>query len=196
MQSPNNRGGAFLAGIPYHNMKLVNLAILPAEKAFSLTEIQGLAELGGSTLSPDESGTVTVTNPLWMTAYKLDTPTADGWTYKNMNKSDCATTAREYIFRNLKNYYAQSALTQGDDPNNPLIRVATEKGIRAYIVGLWQDLSGPDYAVLQGSATLLQEFQENLVVNVDTTIGSVSGSMSFNLMGQLETFDFDLTPNL
>jgi phage tail sheath gpL-like len=52
MQSPNNRGGAFLAGIPYHNMKLVDLAILPAEKAFTLTEIQGLAELGGSTLSP------------------------------------------------------------------------------------------------------------------------------------------------
>lgn len=196
MQSPNNRGGAFLAGIPYHNMKLVDLAIMPAEKSFTLTEIQGIADLGGSTLSLDESGTVTVTNPLWMTAYKAETPTADGYTYKNLNKSDCATTAREYIFRNLKNYYAQSGLTAGVDPNNPLIRIATEKNIRAFIVGLWQDLSGPDYAVLQGSPALLQEFQENLIVNVNTSTGSVSGSMAFNLMGQLETFDFDLTPNL
>lgn len=196
MQSPNNRGGAFLAGIPYHNMKLVDLAILPPEKAFTLTEIQGLADLGGSTLSTDESGTVTVTNPLWMTVYKAETPTADGFTYKNLNKSDCATTAREYIFRNLKNYYSQSGLTAGVDPNNPLIRIATERNIRAYIVGLWQDLTGPDYAVLQGSPALLTEFQENLIVNVDTATGSVSGSMAFNLMGQLETFDFDLTPNL
>lgn len=196
MQSPNNRGGAFLAGIPYQNMKLVDLAVMPAEKAFTLTEVQGLAELGGSTLSVDESGTVTVTNPLWMTAYKAETPTADGYTYKNLNKSDCATTAREYMFRNLKNYYAQSALTAGDDPNNPLIRVATEKNIRAYIVGLFQDLGLNGYNVLQYSAALLTEFQENLIVNVNTTTGSVSGSMTFNLMGQLETFDFDLTPNL
>lgn len=196
MQSPNNRGGAFLAGIPYHNMKLVDLAIMPAERAPTLTEVEAIGQLGGSTLSVDESGTVTVTNPLWTTAYKAETPTAEGYTYKDVNKSDCATTAREYIFRNLKNYYSQSALTAGVDPNNPLIRVATEKNIRAYIVGLWQDLTGPDYAVLQGSPALLTQFQENLVVNVDTTTGSVSGSMTFNLMGQLESFNFDLTSNL
>lgn len=196
MMSDNNRGGAFLAGVPYHNMKLVDLGLMDTGDNFTITEIQGLADLGGSTLSMDNSGTVAVTNPLWTTAYKLETPTAEGYTYKDLNKSDCATTARDYIFSNLKSYYAQSALTQGDDPLNPLIRVATEKSIRAYIVGLWEDLTGPDYAVLQGSDALLDEFKQNLIVSINTSTGAVSGSMKFNLMGQLASFTFDLTPNL
>ena len=196
MMSDNNRGGVFLAGIPYHNMKLAGLSTIDSGDGFTLIETQGLANLGGSTLSMDDSGTVAVTNPLWTTAYKLETPTAEGFTYKDLNKSDCATTAREYIFNNLKSYYAQAALTAGDDSSNSLIRVASEKSIRAYIVGLWQDLSGPDFAVLQGSASLLEEFKQNLIVNINTSTGAVSGSMKFNLMGQLTSFDFDLTPNL
>lgn len=196
MMSDNNRGGAFLAGIPYHNMKLVGLSTIDDGDNWTSTEIQGLADLGGSTLSMDNSGTVVVTNPLWTTAYKLETPTAEGYTYRDLNKSDCATTARDYIYTNLKTYYAQAGLTNGSDPLNPLIRIASEKSIRAYIVGLWQDLTGPDYAVLQGGDALLAEFKQNLLVSINTSTGAVTGSMKFNVMGQLASFTFDLTPNL
>lgn len=196
MMSENNRGGYFTAGIPYANMKLNNFATIVAGKGFTLDEIEGLGDLGGSTLSMDESGIVAVTNKLWMSAYKQATPTADGYTYQTLNKSDCATTARAYIMTNLKNYYAQAGLTAGDSPDNTLARYANEKTIRAYIVGLYVDLCKFPYNVLQFSDALLNEFKQNLVVNVNTTTGAVSGSMVFNLMGQLDSLTFDLTPQL
>jgi len=196
MMSDNNRGGIFTAGLPYSNMKLNNFANIATGKGFSLDEIEGLGDLGGSTLSMDESGTVAVTNKLWMTSYKEATPTADGQTYQTLNKSDCATIAREYFMKNMKSYYAQAALTNGDLPNNTLARYATQKSIRAYIVGLYTDLCLFPYNILQYSASLLSEFQTNLVVNINTANGAVSGSMSFRLMGQLDSFIFDLTSQL
>jgi hypothetical protein len=194
MMSENNRGGYFTAGLPYANMKLNNFATIVAGKGFTLDEIEGLGDLGGSTLSMDESGIVAVTNKLWMSAYKQATPTADGYTYQTLNKSDCATTARAYIMTNLKNYYAQAGITAGDSPDNTLARYANEKTIRAYIVGLYIDLTKFPYNVLQYSDTLLNEFKQNLVVTVNTATGAVSGSMVFNLMGQLDSLTFDLTP--
>jgi hypothetical protein len=196
MMSDNNRGGFFTAGLPYANMKLNDFTTIPAGKGFTLDEIEGLGDLGGSTLSMDESGLYAVTNKLWMTAYKQATPTAEGYTYQSLNKSDCATIAREYIMRNMKSYYAQAGLTSGDLPNNPLARYGSEKSIRAYIVGLFIELTDFPYNVLQYSDTLLTEFKENLSVVVNTSTGSVSGSMKFNLMGQLDSFTFDLTPQL
>jgi hypothetical protein len=196
MMSENNRGGYFTAGLPYSNMKLNNFATIVAGKGFTLDEIEGLGDLGGSTLSMDESGIVAVTNKLWMSAYKQATPTADGYTYQTLNKSDCATTARAYIMTNLKNYYAQAGLTAGDSPDNTLARYANAKTIRAYIVGLYIDLTKFPYNVLQYSEALLNEFKQNLVVNVNTATGAVTGSMVFNLMGQLDSLTFDLTPQL
>ena len=196
MMSDNNRGGLFTAGLPYSNMKLLNFPIIPAGKGFSLDEIEGLADLGGSTLSMDDSGIYAVTNPLWMSVYKQATPTADGYTYKTLNKSDLATISREYFMKNMKSYYAQAGLSTGDLPNNPLARYATEKSIRAYIVGLFMDLTQLPYVALQYSDTLLTEFKENLQVTVNTATGSVTGSMKFRVMGQLDSFTFDLTPQL
>jgi hypothetical protein len=100
------------------------------------------------------------------------------------------------MMTNLKNYYAQAGLTAGDSPDNTLARYANKKTIRAYIVGLYIDLTKFPYNVLQYSDTLLNEFKQNLVVNVNTATGAVSGSMVFNLMGQLDSLTFDLTPQL
>lgn len=199
MVAGNNRGGAFMASVPYQNMKLNNSPTIPAGKGFSQVEIVGLANLGGTTLSMDSGGVVAVTNPFWLTCYKLATPTAIGLTYSTVNRNDTATTAREYIFTNMKANFAQSALTSGSIPAEPNIIIANEKTIRAYIVGLWQDLVNT--AILQGGVTedgidLQEEFNQNLQINVDTATGIVSGSMAFRLMGQLYQFDFDLTPNL
>lgn len=199
MQAGNTRGGSFMASVPYQNMKMVNCPTIPAGKGFSQVETQGLADLGGTTLSMDSGGVVAVTNPFWLTCYKAATPTAIGLTYSTVNRNDTATTAREYIFVNLKEAFAQSALTSGSIPAEPNIKIANEKSIRAYIVGLWQDLV--NNAILQGGITedgtdLQEEFNQNLEINVDTSTGIVSGSMAFRLMGQLYEFDFDLTPNL
>lgn len=198
MVGNNNRGGAFTAGLPYQNMRLNNLTTIPTGKGFTQTEMVALGNLGGSTMSMDSGGVVAVTNPFWLTCYKAATPTAIGLTYRTVNKNDCATIAREYIFTNMKNTFAQAALTAGSIPAYVQILIANEKSIRAYIVGLWQDLwQDPAYTVLQGDTSILQdEFNRNLQVNIDTASGAVTGSMVINLMGQLTSFSFDITPNL
>ncbi len=98
----------------------------------------------------------------------------------------------------MKEHFAQSALTSGSLPAAPGINIANEQSIRAYIVGLWNDLY--TLGILQGGVTvdgvdLEQLFNDNLVIVVDTSAGSVSGSMAFVVMGQLTSFDFDITPN-
>lgn len=198
MVAGNNRGGPAMAAVPYQNMRLNNVATIPASKNFLQSEAIGLANLGGTTLSMDSSGVVTVTNPFWLSCYKAATPTAIGFTYSTTNRSDIATTAREYIFRNMKENYAQTALTSGSIPASPGILIANEKSIRSYMVGLWNDLY--ELGILQGGVTTdgtnLQDlFNQNLVINIDTSTGTVSGSMAFVVMGQLMAFDFDITPN-
>jgi len=198
MVAGNNRGGIALASVPYHNMKLNNVTTIPTGKNFLQTEAIALGDLGGTTLSMDSSGTVTVTNPFWLTCYKAATPTAIGSTYSTVNRNDTATTAREYIFRNMKENFAQYALTSGTIPAAPGILIANEKSIKAYLVGLWNDLY--QLGILQGGVTddgtdLQDLFTQNLIVNVDTSAGSVTGSMAIIVMGQLTSFDFDITPN-
>jgi hypothetical protein len=198
MQAGNDRGGAFMAGIPYQNMKFNNFATIPTGKGFSLTEVEGLGDLGGSTFSNDISGQYPVSNKAWLTCYKAATPTATGLTYATLNKSDCSTTARSYFFNNIKEKYAQSALTSGSISGNQNIKIANAKTIRADINAWFQDLV--DMNVLQGGidpttgTDLTALFNQDLTILVDTSTGAVSGTMQYVVMGQLDTFDFNIIP--
>jgi hypothetical protein len=196
MVAGNTRGGAFMASIPYFNMKLNNITTIPTGKGFTDTEILGIGDLGGSTFGMELDNSVAVTNAALLSSYKKDTPTAIGLTYHYLNDNDTLTTARDYIFTNIKNNYAQSALTTGTIPNNANIVIANEQSIRSYFLELWTDLTGPDFTVLQGGSDLEAEFLQNLNIQVDTSTGTVSGSMALRRMGQLRKFDFDITPIL
>ena len=177
-------------------MKLNNVTTIPTGKGFTQTEVLGLADLGGSTFGMEQDNSVAVTNAALLSSHKKATPTAIGLTYHYLNDNDTLTTARDYIFTNVKDNYAQAALTTGTIPNNANIVIANEKSIRSYFLELWTDLTGPDFSVLQGGSELEAEFLENLDVNVDTSTGTVSGSMALRRMGQLRKFDFDITPIL
>ena len=196
MTAGNIRGGAFMASIPYFNMKLNNVTSIPVGKGFNQVEVLGIADLGGSTFGMENDNSVVVTNAALLSSYKKPTPTAIGLTYHYLEDNDTLTTAREYIFTNVKTKYAQSALTSGEIPNNPNIIIANEQSIRSYFLELWLDLTGADFSVLQGGANLQEEFLQNLVVNIDTSTGTASGSMALRRMGQLRNFDFEITPIL
>lgn len=199
MQAGNDRGGSFMAGVPYQNMKFNNFATIPTGKGFTQTEIEGLGELGGTTFSNDISGQYPVSNKAWLTCYKAASPTATGLTYATLNRNDCATEARSYFFNNIKETYAQSALTSGSISGNQNIKISNAKTIRADINSWFQDLV--DMNVLQGGidtdtgTDLTAQFNNDLIINIDTSTGSVSGTMQFIVMGQLETFDFNIVPN-
>ena len=112
MVAGNDRGGPSMAAVPYQNMSLNNVTTIPIGTGFLQSEAQGLGNLGGTTISMDSSGVVAVTNILWLSCYKAATPSAIGSTYSTLNRNDIATTAREYIFTNMKTNFAQSALTE------------------------------------------------------------------------------------
>lgn len=198
MQAGNERGGSFMAGVPYQNMKFTNFATIPTGKGFSQIEIEGLGDLGGTTFSNDISGQFPVSNKAWLTCYKAASPTATGLTYSTLNRNDCATEARSYFFNNIKEKYAQSALTSGSVSGNQNIRISNARTIRADINNWFLDLVADN--ILQGGIdestgiNLNDQFNQNLVVNVDTSTGAVSGTMQFVVMGQLETFDFNIIP--
>lgn len=198
MQAGNERGGSFMAGIPYQNMKFTNFATIPTGKGFSQTEIEGLGDLGCTTFSNDISGQFPVSNKAWLSCYKAASPTAVGLTYATLNRSDCATEARSYFFNNIKETYAQSALTNGSVSGNQNIKISNARTIRADVNNWFLDLVALN--ILQGGIdeqtgiNLNTQFNQNLVISVDTSTGTVSGTMQFVVMGQLETFDFNIIP--
>lgn len=192
MSSSITRGGTYTAGIPYHGMRLLGYSPMDAGKGFTDLETQGLYDLGGSTFSNDDSGQYVVTNPFLLTCYKEANPTSEGFTFRNVNKTDCATFVRDYVFSNLKSKYSQSGLTNGDIPSNSRgTYYANTKGIRADIYAWILEMGTGEYALVQTSGELNQKVLESIVVEINTATGIVSGSFAFYVMGQLEQFNFN-----
>tara|TARA_R110000868_G_C10972986_1_gene771143 strand:- start:33633 stop:35168 length:1536 start_codon:yes stop_codon:yes gene_type:complete len=186
------RGGTYTAGIPYHGMKLLGFSPMDAGKGFTDLEIDGLYDLGGSTFSNDDSGQYIVTNPFLLTSYKKATPTSEGFTFRNVNKTDCATYVRDFIFTNLKNKYSQAGLTNGDSPANSRAVYATQAAIKADIYAWILEMGTGEFALVQKSNELNEEVLNSIIVNINTSTGLVSGSFGFFVMGQAEQFNFNI----
>jgi phage tail sheath gpL-like len=191
MTSGTTRGGTYTAGIPYHGMRLLGFSPMDAGKNFTDLEIQGLYDLGGSTFSNDDSGQYVITNPFLLTCYKQANPTSEGFTFRNVNKTDCATFVRDFIFSNLKSKYAQAGLTNGDAPTNSRAVYANENAIKNDIYAWILEMATGEYALVQTSEELNAEVFESIIVEINTATGVVTGSFGFYVMGQLEQFNFN-----
>ena len=178
-------GGTYTAGIPYHGMRLLGFSPMDSGKNFSDLEIQGLYNLGGSTSSNDDLGQFIVTNPFLLTSYKKASPTSEGFTFRNVNKTDCATYVRDFVFTSLKTKYSQSGLTNGDSPTNSRAVYVTQAAVKADIYAWILEMGTGEYALVQTSSGLI-------IVNVNTATGIISGSFGFYVMGQAEQFNFNI----
>ena len=63
--------------------------------------------------------------------------------------------------------------------------MANDLTIAAYCEKLYQDLSGPDYVLLQAGATALKFFKSNLVVTLTMATGKASIQMTVPIVTQL-----------
>ena len=192
MTSNITRGGTYTAGIPYHGMRLLGFSPIDSGKNFSDLEISGLYNLGGSTISNDDSGQFVVTNPFLLTSYKKASPTSEGFTFRNVNKTDCATYVRDFVFTGLKTKYSQSGLTNGDSPTNSRAVYASSASIKADIYAWILEMGTGEYALVQTSRQLDAEVLNSIIVNVNTATGIISGSFGFYVMGQAEQFNFNI----
>lgn len=175
-------GGPALASKPYFNTPYPDLPLIATGKGFSDVDIQSLFEAGGSILGNNSSGNGVISGEV-VTTYKNDPAGNPDISFKFLNYVDTSSNVREYFSNNLRSRFAQSRLTNGDisegrDQANSLT-------IRAFCEKLYQDLSGPDFVLLESGEEALQFFKSNLSVSLDKALGRASITMIVPLVTQL-----------
>lgn len=175
-------GGAAIASFPYFNTPFANLPILDIGDGFTSAEVENLQGDGISVLGNNRPGNEIIAGEI-VTTYKTDVAGNPDISFKFLNSVDTISSVREYMFNNLKSRYAQSRLTGGAlQPNRS---IANADSIAAFIVQLYDDLSGPDFVLTQAGETALQFFKQNLSVVVDLATGTATVSMKTPIVTQL-----------
>ena len=175
-------GGPALASKPYANTPLPNLSTIDTGKGFEKTEIATLNAAGITVFGNNRTSTSMIVGQI-VTTYKTDIASNPDDTYKYLNYVDTSSQVREYFSNNLKSNYAQSRLTEGG-----LIRgrdMANDISITAFLIGLYSDLSGPDFVLLQEGEDALQFVKQNLSVVVDLSLGRATVQLTMPLVTQL-----------
>ena len=175
-------GGPALASKPYFNTSMPNLPLIETGRGWNDTEIEQLHDNGGSVLGNNTAGNASIVGEV-VTTYKNDTAGNPDVSFKYMNYVDTASNSREYFFNNLKARFAQSRLTEGD-----VIRgrdMANDLTIINFCEKLYQDLSGPDYVLVQAGETAFKFFKDNITVTLDLANGRATINMIAPIVTQL-----------
>lgn len=174
-------GGPALASKPYFNTPFAQLVPIAIGRGFDDSEIEGLKNAGISVLGNNFAGNAVVAGEI-VTTYKTDTAGNPDVTFTFLNYVDTASQAREYFANNYKARYAQSRLTEGD-----LIRgrsMANAESILAFSKELYQDLSGPDFVLLEAGEDALNFYVENFFVTIDKALGKATVQMTVPVVTQ------------
>lgn len=177
-------GGPALASMPYFNTPFYELPISTLKHEFTDEEQTELNTTGISLLDNNTANNRVIAGEV-VTTYKTDFGGNPDHTYKYLNAVDTASNIREYFFNNLKAKYAQTRLTQGDlVPNR---NMANAESIKAYLVGLYTDLSGENYVLTQAGEAARKFFIDNCTVEIDMEEGQVTIIMKTPIVVQLRS---------
>jgi phage tail sheath gpL-like len=178
-------GGPALASKPYFNTPFAELVPMQTGRGFDDSEIEDLKD-DGITVIGNNKANNTVISGEFVTTYKTDVAGNPDVTFTFLNFVDTASQAREFFFNNLRARFAQSRLTEGD-----VIKgrdMANELVIRSFLKRLYQDLSGPDFVLLESGETALNFFNDNLVITIDKALGKVTIQMTVPIVTQIREF--------
>ena len=175
-------GGPALASKPYFNTPMPDLPLYATGRGFTDTEIEQLHDAGGTVIGNNSAGNTVVMGEV-VTTYKTDTAGNADISFKYLNYVDTISNVREYYVNNYRTRFAQSRLTEGDiiagrDMANALV-------IQAYSEQLYQDLSGPNFVLLQAGENALVFYKENFSVVLDLATGKATIQMVVPLVTQL-----------
>ena len=146
------------------------------------TYIATIETAGGAVIGNNDAGNTVIIGQV-PTTFKTDTAGNPDLTFKWLNFRDTASGAREYFFNNLKSRFAQSRLTQGDLINGR--DIANALSIRVEVEKLYQDLSGPDFVLVQAGADAIKFFKDNLTITLDLATGKATVQMIVPIVTQL-----------
>lgn len=178
-------GGVHLASKPYFNTPLQYLPLTGTGKGFSDSEIESLLTSGGTVIGNNIPGTDVILGEV-VTTYKTDSGGNPDTSFKFLNSVDTGTAAREYFYNNVRAQYSQSRLTDGD--LIPGVSSANENSVRAFLTGLYNDMTGPDYALTRSGEANLNIFKNNLYVTLTLASGLVTGDMVVPIVTQFREF--------
>jgi len=164
-------GGAALASRPMFNTPFDYLPIVGIGKGWTNTEIELLLAAGGSVLGSNQTRTGVIAGEI-VTTYKTDNAGNTDESFNFLNKVDTSSQCREFIHNNVKAEFAQTRLTTGSlVDGRPM---ANEASIRGYLMSLYRELSGQDYALTVAGEAAEKVYAENMIVDIDMSLGRVS----------------------
>ncbi len=175
-------GGPALASKPYFNTPMSLLPIVGTGRGFTDTEIKFLGDAGGTVIGNNVSKTDAIVGEVF-TTYKTDVAGNPDPSFKFLNFVDTASGAREYFANNLRKRFSQSRLTTGDVSKGR--DMANELVIRSFCEKLYQDLSGPNFVLLESGEKALVFFKNNLFIIIDKVLGRATVTMKVPIVTQL-----------
>ena len=175
-------GGPALASKPYFNTPFPSLPLVATGRGWTDVEIEQLDTAGGTVIGNNVANNSSIMGEV-VTTYKTDSAGNPDISFKFLNYVDTASNVREYFYNNLRTRFAQSRLTEGDvikgrDQANAVT-------IEAYCDKLYQDLSGPDFVLLEAGEEALVFFKNNRTVTINKSLGRATILMVVPLVTQL-----------
>lgn len=175
-------GGPALASKPYFNTPFAEEVPMQTGRGFDDSEIEDLKDNGISVIGNNIANN-TVISGEFVTTYKTDVAGNPDITFTLLNYVDTANQAREYFFNNFRKRFAQSRLTEGAVVKGR--EMANELVIRSFGKRLFQDLSGPDFVLLESGEDALNFFNGNFIISIDKPLGKVTLQMTVPIVTQL-----------
>lgn len=178
-------GGAGIAALPYFNTLMPYLPVIPDGYGYTETEIGQLNDVGGSVIGNNPTGTDVILGEI-LTTYKTDSAGNEDVSFKFMNYVDEQSIAREYFWTNTRSRYAQTRLTSGALINGR--DMTNELAVRAFLAGLYGNLSGSEYTITQAGDDAVKYFKNNLSVTLDLSEGTITISALVPYVTQAREF--------
>lgn len=179
-------GGVQISSKPYFNTPFQYLPLTGTGKGFTDSEIESLLDSGISVIGNNIAGNETILGEL-ATTYKTDSGGNPDTSFKFVNAVDTGTNVREYFFNNVRAQYSQSRLTDGN--LIPGVSSANEDSIRAFLTGLYNDMTGSDFALTRSGESNLNIFKSNLDVSLELSTGKVTADMVVPIVTQFREFE-------
>lgn len=186
-------GGMHIASLPYFNTVIPALHVEPCGKYFTDAEQDALITAGASILGNNVANTNIILGTT-VTTYKTDISGEQDNSFRYLEYVDTVTTCREYLYRNIRQRFLNSRLSDGNARLG--YNMATSGVIASYIAGLYNDLanealvkagrdpvSGADWAVY---------FSENLDVALNLETGVATVTMLLPIVTQLRAIELTM----
>jgi phage tail sheath gpL-like len=155
-------GGRSLASLPYFNTPFG--LPLPTGR-LTQVQIEDMVAAGGALILVNEANQV-VTGEI-PTTYKTNAGGTNDAGFKYLNYVDTASVVREFLFRSIKDKYAQTRATSGDLVVGK--SMSNTASVKAFLIEKYQELAEDALTVYGDAATKF--FKDNLTVTLDAATG-------------------------